>query len=77
VTVTPGPSVSGTVEALNWLVEFDTQRCEMDPALEAVEEAFNAVCMARAHHRILPRQPRVPRMGGKRLSNHTVGGEPR
>src|SRR5438876_12450985 len=47
-------------EALNLFVEFDTQRCDMDPALEAVEEAFNAVCVAIAQHRILQRQPRVP-----------------
>jgi len=37
----------------------------MDPALEAVEEAFNAVFVAIAQHRLLQRQPCVPRLGDK------------
>ena len=33
-------------KALNVLVELDKQRGDMDPALEAVEDAFNAVFVA-------------------------------
>src|SRR6266487_936364 len=59
-------------EALNWLVECNKQWCDMDPALEAVEEAFNAVCVAIAQHRILQRQPFVPRIGDKGFPAKTL-----
>src|SRR5438128_12436339 len=59
-------------EALNLLVEFDKQRCNMDPALEAVEDAFNAVFVAIAQHYILQRQPRVPRIGDKGFPAKTL-----
>src|SRR2546430_15636896 len=39
----------------------------MDPALEAMENAFNAVFVAIAQHRILQRQPRWPCIGDKGL----------
>ena len=44
-------------EALNLLVELDKQRGDMHAALEAVEDAFNAVFVAIAQHRLLQRQP--------------------
>ncbi len=47
------------------LVAFDKQRGDMDAALEAVEEAFHAVCVTIAQHRLLQRQPRVSRIGDK------------
>jgi len=39
----------------------------MDPALEAVEEALTAVCVAIAQHRLLQRPPLWPRIGDKGL----------
>src|SRR6266436_3221901 len=59
-------------EALNVLVEFNKQWGDMDPALEAVEEAFNAVFVAIAQHDILQRQPRVPRIGDKGFPAKTL-----
>src|SRR5437764_12766170 len=44
----------------------------MDPALEAVEDAFNAVFVAVAQHRILQRQPLLPRIGDKGLPAKTL-----
>src|SRR5712692_4378467 len=54
-------------EALDLVVELDTQRRDMDAALEAVEDAFDAVCVARAQHGILQRPPRVHRVGDQGL----------
>ena len=54
-------------ETFNLLVELDKQRCDMDPALEAVEDALNAVFVAIAQHRLLQRQPRGSCIGDKRL----------
>src|SRR4030095_7690308 len=59
-------------EALNLLVEFDKQRRDMDPALETVEDAFNAVFVAIAQHRILQRQPLLSRIGDKGLPAKTL-----
>lgn len=59
-------------EALNLFVACDTQRGDMAPALEAVEDAFNAVCGAIAQPRILQRPPRVPRVGDQGLPVKTL-----
>ena len=59
-------------EALNLLVELDTQRRDMDAALEAVENALNAVCVAIAQHRMLQRQPLLPCIGDKGLPATTL-----
>src|SRR5207244_12743256 len=45
----------------------------MDTALEAVEDALNAVFVAIAQHRCLQRQPRGPRIGDKGLPAKTCG----
>src|SRR6266568_9630080 len=58
-------------EALKWLVERDKQRRNMDTALEAVEDALNAVCVAIAQHRLLQRPPLLPRIGDKGLPAKT------
>jgi hypothetical protein len=42
-------------EALNLLVEFDKQRRDMHAALEAVKDAFNALFIPIAQHRIVQR----------------------
>src|SRR5439155_13643423 len=44
----------------------------MDPALEAVEDAFHAVFVAITQHRLLQRQPLLPRIGDKRLPAETL-----
>src|SRR5262252_10634204 len=59
-------------EAHNLLVAFDKQRRDMDPALEAVEDAFHTVCIAIAQHRLLQRQPLLPRLGDKGLPAQTL-----
>src|SRR5712691_7583436 len=59
-------------EALYLVVEFDKQWGNMDPALEAVEDAFHTVFVAVAQHRIRQRQPRVPRIGDKGLPAKTL-----
>src|SRR5712691_9480579 len=59
-------------EALDLVVELDKQRRDMDPALEAVEDPFDAVCMAIAQHRILQRQPLLPRIRDKSLPAQTL-----
>src|SRR5712691_10497816 len=38
-------------EALDWLVELDKQRGDMDAACEAIEEAFDAIFVAVAQDR--------------------------
>src|SRR5437773_12125001 len=45
----------------------------MDAALEAIEEAFDTVCVAVAQHRLLQRQPRVHRVGDKGLPTEPLG----
>src|SRR5712692_10191384 len=42
-------------EALHWLVTLDKQWCAMEPALEALAEAFHTVGVARAQDRLLQR----------------------
>jgi hypothetical protein len=59
-------------EALDLVVELDKQRRDIDPALEAIENAFNAVFVAIAQHRILQRQPLWPRIGDKGLPAKTL-----
>jgi hypothetical protein len=59
----PDPACQQGRAALHVLVAFDTQRCEMPATLEAVAEAFHAVGVTRAPHRIWHRPRRVPRMG--------------
>ena len=59
-------------EALNGLVEFDTQRRALHAALEAVQEAFHAVGVPRAPHRIVHRQPCAPRLGDHGLPAQTL-----
>src|SRR5713101_2835437 len=59
-------------EALNLLVELDKQRRDMDAALEAVEDAFNAVFVAIAQHRMRQRQPLLPHIGDKGLPAKTL-----
>src|SRR5215470_12438075 len=44
----------------------------MDPALEAVEDAFHTVFIAIAQHRLLQRQPLLPRIGDKDLPAKTL-----
>src|SRR5262249_22584320 len=44
----------------------------MDPALEAVEDAVHAVCVAITHPRLLQRQPLLSRIGDKRLPAETL-----
>src|SRR5207249_4702296 len=59
-------------EALNLLIEFDKQRRDMDPALEALEDAFHTVFVTITQHRLLQRQPRWPRIGDKSLPAKTL-----
>jgi len=40
-------------EAFNVLVELDKQRGDLHTALETVEDALHAVCVAIAQHRLL------------------------
>ena len=54
------------------LVEFDKEWCHVDPALEAVEEAFHAGCVAVAQDRLRQRQPRVSRIGDKGFPTKTL-----
>ena len=51
---------------------FRSQWCNVDPALEAVEDAFHAVFVAIAQHRILQRQPLWPCIGDKGLPAKTL-----
>src|SRR2546428_10504692 len=44
----------------------------MDPALEALEDAFHTVFVTITQHRILQRQPRWLRIGDKRLPAKTL-----
>src|SRR5712691_3832668 len=73
VTVsTRTPSVSRYVRPSMCSLSFDKQRCDLDTALEALEDALNAVCVTRAQDRIRQRQPRVPRSGDKGLPAKTL-----
>src|ERR671915_2210572 len=44
----------------------------MDPALEAVDEAFHTLCVTIAQHRIPQRQPLWPRIGDKSFPAQTL-----
>src|SRR5713101_1535716 len=59
-------------EALDLVVEFDKEWCNVDPALEAVEDAFHAVFMTIAQHRLLQRQLLWCRIGDKGLPAKTL-----
>src|SRR6266446_5217847 len=50
-------------EALDLVVEFDKQRCNLEATLEAVEDPFHAVFIAIAQHRLLQREPFGPAIG--------------
>src|SRR5882724_5213401 len=59
-------------EACKLLVALDKERGDRHTALEAVEEALNAVGVAIAPHRLLPRQPLGPCLGDKSLPAKTL-----
>src|SRR5204863_4115031 len=59
-------------EALDLVVELDKQRRDMHAALEAVEDAFDTVCVAIAQHRLLQRSLLWCRIGDKGLPAKTL-----
>src|SRR5204863_114830 len=56
-----------------FLLELDEQLLDVDAAFEAIEETFDAVCIAVAQDRLLQRQPRPWRIGHKRLPAEPLG----